>query len=263
MLALHQNPEINRAGKRANADRPLTTKPFMEVAMAEAIIRKQYARRKCDPFEVDRIWAERGGVKCCTKCGHAKQRDQFKPRPKERDGAASECKDCRNAHDRAKRAPFVSYSAPRKKVKPSDYGETTWRPIEVANAHDAWQWWLDNAPDWWKSARKTTIKARSIDRDRASWRAAKHIKRAKAYGVEFENIGAAELDSIRKAGTCHWCGCATTQYDGQEWRPTDATIEHIIPLTEGGGHTRDNLTCACAACNFGRGDSNWGRVIAA
>lgn len=227
------------------------------------IIRKTYIRRKCDPVEAERIWAERGGVKACSKCGHTQPMANFKPSTKMKDGRSSECKDCRNAHERAKRAPFVSYTAPRKKVKPSDYGDTTWRPLEVGNAHDAWSWWLENAPDWWTRARKDAFKSRCIEASRASWRAAKHIKRAKAHGVEWESISSSELDAIRRRGECYWCGCETTHYDGIEWKATDATIEHIIPLADGGGHTRDNLTCACARCNFGRGDSNWGRVIAA
>jgi len=263
VVAAEGQVEKNRARQCANTDRPLTVSTSQKGRLAMAIISKQYTRRKCDPIEVERIWQARGGHKACSKCGHLRQRDHYKPSTKAKDGAASECKDCRNAHERAKRAPFVSFIAPRKKVRPADYGEIQWRAIEITNAHDAWQWWLTNAPTWWVEARTQTIKALSIDSDRAAWRAAKHIKRAKMHGVAYDQIGARELDAIRSRGVCCWCGCDTTQYDGVEWRATDATIEHIIPLAEGGGHTRDNLDCACAACNFGRGDSRWGRVFAA
>lgn len=252
----------NRASQCFNTDQPLTVSTSLEGRMAMTIISKQYIRRKCDPVEAERIWQARGGVKACTKCGHVRQRDQFKPVTKAKDGASCECKDCRSKHERTKRAPLVKYSAPRKKVQPSDYGEIIWRSIEISNAHDAWAWWLDNAPSWWVEARVGFIKAKTIDASRASWRAAKHIKRAVAAGVHVDRISAADLEAIRSRPDCHWCGVAVTKYDGIEWQPTDATIEHVIPLSEGGPHSLDNIVCACARCNFGRGDSNWSRLLA-
>lgn len=233
-----------------------------EQAKARRVQGKIPPRKTCDPVEVERIWAERGGVKVCSKCGHTKWRDQFKPTPKQKDGATPECKDCRNAYERTKRAPLVKFTAPRKKVGANDYGETAWRAIEVSNAHDAWAWWLDHAPAWWMGVRGATIKAKTIEANRAAWRAAKHIKRAIAAGVHVDRISAADLDAIRSRPDCHWCGVPVTKYDGIEWQPTDATIEHVIPLSEGGPHSLDNIVCSCARCNFGRGDSNWGRLLA-
>jgi len=230
-----------------------------------SIIRKQYIRRKCDPVEAERMWAARGGVKPCSKCGRTRKRDQYKPSTKAKDGASSECRGCRNAHDRAKRYASGRLSKAEffARRTPADYSEAVWRRAEERNAREAWQWWLANAPEWWVRARDSAAKARSVELDRANWRAAKHIKRAKARGVTYDQITSAELNAIRNSGECYWCGGKTTQYDGVEWKATDATIEHIVPLSEGGGHTWDNVACACAACNFGRGDSNWGRVIAA
>jgi len=219
-----------------------------------AIISKQYIRRKCDPVEVERIWQARGGVKPCTKCGHIRQRNQYKPSTKAKDGAACECKDCRNAHERAKRAPFVSYSAPRKKVQPADYGETIWRPLEVSNAHDAWQWWLTNAPTWWVEARDRHRREMQL----GWWLAATHRRRARERGAPIGSIDGRGLTSLMvKATHCHWCRCQLTRYEGGKYRHTDATYDHIVSLSDGGGHTADNLTIACAACNFGRDSRDW------
>lgn len=250
MPSHQQTPEINRAGKRWNAYPTLDPSTSQKGRLAMAIIRKQYTRRKCDPVEVERIWAERGGVKRCTKCGHTKRREQFKPRPKEKDGAAYECKDCRNKHERTKRAPLVKYSAPRKKVTPADYGETTWRPLEVTNAHDAWQWWLDNAPEWWTQARERHRREMQL----GWWLTTTHRRRAKEHGAPIGDIDGRGLTSLMvKATHCHWCGEPLTRdiYEGvTKW--TDATYDHVVPLSQGGAHSIENIVIAHAGCNYSR-----------
>jgi 5-methylcytosine-specific restriction endonuclease McrA len=38
-------------------------------------------------------------------------------------------------------------------------------------------------------------------------------------------------------------------------RLRDATpeLEHVIPLSKGGTHTKDNVRCSCRACNLNKG----------
>lgn len=250
----------NRASQCFNTDQPLTVSTSQKGRMAMTIIRKQYIRRKCDPVEAERIWSERGGVKACTKCGHTKRRDQFKPVTKAKDGAAPDCKDCRNKHERTKRAPLVKYSAPRKKVQPSDYGEIIWRSIEISNAHDAWAWWLDNAPAWWVEARSRWRREMQL----GWWLAATHRRRAKARGGEVGDVdGRAMTALMTKATCCYWCNCTLTRYGGGAYQPTDATYDHIVSLSDGGGHTIENLTISCAKCNFGRDSRDWKGGVAA
>ena len=54
--------------------------------------------------------------------------------------------------------------------------------------------------------------------------------------------------------TCHWCK-RQTLYDANSrtghgrQRPRSATIEHVIPLSEGGTWDKKNLVLACRKCN--------------
>ena len=83
-----------------------------------------------------------------------------------------------------------------------------------------------------------------------------HRKRARHYGVEFEpGITIAKLIE-RDGNACALCGCATDKND-REWGtfgPRYPTIDHIVPMSAGGGHTWKNVQVACALCNSKKRD---------
>jgi len=55
------------------------------------------------------------------------------------------------------------------------------------------------------------------------------------------------------SGKCVECSCETTRYNG-EYRHTDASIDHIFPISRGGTHTIDNLQLMCHLCNSRKSD---------
>ena len=50
----------------------------------------------------------------------------------------------------------------------------------------------------------------------------------------------------RDAGECQYCSKNVTI--------SNATIDHVIPKSKGGGHTWENLVIACSKCNGKKGD---------
>lgn len=223
-----------------------------ERAKARRAQGKATPRKPCDPIEVERIWAERGGVKRCAKCGKVRRRIQFRTKRKSKDGAASECSQCRNAGDRQRRwaKGSVPIAVIRARRAPSDYSDGIWRPIEVSNAIDAWNWWLERAPSWWIEARNSAAQ----DRQRGLWRRMRRNRRLRERLAKVGRITDRMLRMIRDAAThCHWCNVElTTPLAAGGVRPTDATVEHIIPLCDGGDHGLHNITAACAKCNYSR-----------
>lgn len=222
-----------------------------EHAKARRVQGKIPPRKTCDPVEVERIWAERGGVKVCAVCRQVKTRDQFRPTIKSKDGHNIDCKPCRNNADKRRRWAKGSVSRDEyvSRVTPADYSDAIWRGLEVKNATDAWPWWLDNAPAWWLSAQTQTLR----DKERAAWRAQRHIRRARQRGVRVDPISPAILDRVRSAAThCCWCNTELTKPVAGHYAPSDATIEHIIPLVAGGAHSLENIDVACARCNYSR-----------
>lgn len=53
-----------------------------------------------------------------------------------------------------------------------------------------------------------------------------------------------EWAELRKGNTCSWCGGGL--------HPSFTHVDHVIPLCEGGQHTRNNLVLSCANCNMRR-----------
>lgn len=75
-----------------------------------------------------------------------------------------------------------------------------------------------------------------------------HIKRAKNGGERFTLREIAERDGWK----CHLCGGAVPD---RAWmaRDKDPTIDHLVPVSEGGEHTRKNVALAHNRCNWERG----------
>lgn len=51
---------------------------------------------------------------------------------------------------------------------------------------------------------------------------------------------------------CHFCGVEMTSAEQPFQRPTDCTLEHLIPRSHGGPLSAANCVAACHACNNGR-----------
>lgn len=61
----------------------------------------------------------------------------------------------------------------------------------------------------------------------------------------------------RDGGRCFYCERGVS-FRGWSWPPTkpepsDATLDHIIPFSEGGSFTSENLVLSCKECNEQRG----------
>ena len=89
------------------------------------------------------------------------------------------------------------------------------------------------------------------NRCRKRGRGYSHQSRARKFGVKRESFGLTEI-YIRDNWTCGICG---DQVDPEAKWPDQmcASLDHVVPLSLGGGHTRDNVQCAHWLCNSLRG----------
>lgn len=60
---------------------------------------------------------------------------------------------------------------------------------------------------------------------------------------------------------CFYCGCEVSD-KVRSWKDNRATIDHKVPLAEGGGWHEDNLICACRRCNNLKGDMKFDEFVA-
>lgn len=161
-------------------------------------------------------------------------------------------------------------SGPGGKGRAAGYAKTKPPLTAEEEARKAWRDWVKRAPAWWKAAaQKARDGLGSIkgggdpDALRSRWRKAKHDKRARLRGASDGSLSREGFDQLYDQATdCIYCGCALTRRQGPtEWRSTDATLDHLRPLSRGGVHGTRNVVIACAKCNFSKGASSLARWL--
>lgn len=99
-------------------------------------------------------------------------------------------------------------------------------------------------------------KAKTIYRKRAT----NARNRAKAYGVEFENIDVTSVFE-RDFWRCQICGKKTPEKNRGTKKANAPELDHRTPLSIGGSHTYDNVQCSCRKCNNKKSNKNsFGRI---
>lgn len=64
----------------------------------------------------------------------------------------------------------------------------------------------------------------------------------------------------RDGWRCQLCGCSTPRYLRGTTNSRAPEVDHIVPLSAGGGHTWDNVQCACRKCNSDKGAKPLGQL---
>jgi hypothetical protein len=87
-----------------------------------------------------------------------------------------------------------------------------------------------------------------------------HRKRARHYGVEYESVDARRVYARDK-----WrCGLCREKVDKslKYPHPMSASLDHVVPMSKGGGHTYANSQCAHWKCNVDKGNRGHGEQLA-
>jgi hypothetical protein len=74
-------------------------------------------------------------------------------------------------------------------------------------------------------------------------------KRAKRKGVPYVYGIKPERVFDRDGWRCQLCGCKTPQRLRGKNQPRSPEVDHIIPISQGGGHLWENVQCLCRECN--------------
>lgn len=188
------------------------------------------------------------------RCGHCGEKKEHGRNRSQRDGAATECKDCANAYQKQYRKDnaerLVRYHAiydathkPERRAKGKRYRlanpdkiRTHLRDWREANAEHVAA----------HSAAYRQEHAKEINARSAAWRSAnpaqyaalRAARRARKRSARSDSVPAmAAWMSLLKLTACEYCG---GPYE---------VLEHMTPLSRGGSHTILNTTGACALCN--------------
>lgn len=191
----------------------------------------------------------------CDWCGHT-----FKPRSNSARLCSQAC--VRADRWRDKSCPVFKPSKPQRRCGWCDHPIKAGKFCSSAHA-DAWYranvLGRDSTPVQYHScagcgesraARATLTLGRLCGRcqEKARRSRDKALRRgARRTGEDFTLREIAERDGWK----CHLCGdhVEDVEYD---YRPSDPTLDHLIPVSEGGTHTRDNVRLAHMICNSTR-----------
>lgn len=95
---------------------------------------------------------------------------------------------------------------------------------------------------------------KSSEPTQRSRRVAKARRRAVERGADAERFDPLEV-LVRDGWRCHLCGIDTPRELRGTCDPRAPELDHVVPLSVGGAHTRENTACACRSCNISKGAS--------
>ena len=98
---------------------------------------------------------------------------------------------------------------------------------------------------------------RAARRQRGSDR---HEARARRRGLPRDHSITADRLFARDGWRCQICGIKTPKRLKGLQQPQSPTIDHIVPISQGGGHVWENVQTACHACNMRKGAKVLGQL---
>jgi len=200
--------------------------------------------------------------KYCTKCQETKPITEFSKDKSRKDGLMSHCKLCRQAyhHENAERINARRVELYKKnpdiiRMRDKAYREAN---LEEINKRARLRYWANpkkfNIRD--KEYRKNNSeKIKEHERNRSKTKARKDVKqksnhkrRALKRNAVIENFSPMEIFQ-RDGYICQICKRKTRPDFKDSNHPLYPTIDHIVPLSLGGEHSKINTQCACRLCN--------------
>jgi 5-methylcytosine-specific restriction endonuclease McrA len=173
--------------------------------------------------------------KRCTKCEETKPVAEFYKQSDSRDGLTVHCRECRKAKVRERSERDAErISVLRKALYHKDPSKFIARTAE----------WCKKNPE---KARANARRYSATEHGLKIKLAARHRRLARLAGVfvaESVLVTPEWFQSVigKQRGLCYYC-----------WEPRKLEIEHIVPISRGGLHIRENIVAACATCNRSKG----------
>ena len=183
------------------------------------------------PSPDGKVYLKRSCRACAVAASKAWKMDHFDHYKKQEQGYSK--KNSKEKVERARRWRLANLDRARKLERKSHS-----RP-EAKERSAAWtRTYRQNHPDEWRMKRRAY---EATPKRRAAYLDNNHRRRAALANTATEPL-AEFLWKLRKSNV--WCYLC--------WKPihgSECEIDHIVPLSRGGSHTRDNIAPACRSCN--------------
>jgi 5-methylcytosine-specific restriction endonuclease McrA len=196
-------------------------------------------------------------VKTCSTCGETKNESEFYKNGKR---LSSECKTCNKArvrryqqeHKEAYKTYLKNYNETHIEELRAKRHEYNLEHREEKHAYN--RKWKEYRRDLKRaSSRRYYLKHRDhiLRRTMNYVRCHPEVRRAsqlRRYARIAKGMVTAQ-DLLEVAEACKW----SCTYCGRVLDYAEVTYDHIVPLSRGGRHIKENLTLACGSCNSSKG----------
>jgi 5-methylcytosine-specific restriction endonuclease McrA len=176
----------------------------------------------------------------CCKCKEDKNTSEFHKNKSTKTGYAKQCKVCARASHKIYRDSTKGTST-KASYRGSDKGkEARNKAVNTYNSTDARK---SNSSKYSSSPKGKSTAALNRHKRQAS------ISRSDTVDL----VALYEADGMK----CHYCGIKLT-HGHPQFKPTH---DHIIPISQGGEHTEENIVAACKACNCSKRDMGYSEFV--
>jgi len=195
--------------------------------------------------------------KQCSKCGETKSTCEFGKNRKHKDGLRSQCKTCTAEANKIYRDSHLEQIAFNKKryndahrKQIAAHGRRYYETHRKQIAAYAKRWYEENRERDAENSKRYRESHREEKRECERRRYAENpevsaakarTRRARIAGAAVEDLDIQEVFDYW-GPMCAYCGSTD-----------DLTLDHIVPLSQGGSHSFDNLCVACRSCNASKG----------
>ena len=184
-----------------------------------------------------------GPLKTCTKCGEVKTLDEYYKDSQGRFGTKSRCKSCDASAWKKRYAENKTEYTQRMRDKYAEDPEFRQRRRDLVND---WRKKNKQTPEY-KQRRRSEAR-KYYAKNRQMYTEKEQARRALKAGAEVSPVDLADLWT----GYCALCG-EEMDYDLKYPDPMSKSLDHDIPLSLGGSHSKDNLQWTHLTCNISKG----------
>lgn len=181
-------------------------------------------------------------MKTCSICGEEKPLCEFNKHIRTKDGLTASCRSCNQKRSRK------YYQENKGKVAEINNRWKINNPEKVAEIKK--KWLVSNPEKRRESVHKSYEKHKEEKLAYSKkWRMENNDKRifyeksrrARIYGAEINDFNKRQWEEVlsEHGNFCHYCGRDDVRM----------TMDHVIPLSKGGNHTKSNIVPACLSCN--------------
>lgn len=201
-------------------------------------------------------------TKICTKCQEPKLLTEFSKWARSKDGLSSWCKHCKKGYRQVNKDVVLAYNkAYREANKESIAVQVKGYQLvnkETISAHkkEYREANKETISEYQKEYRHANSDAISeykkeyyqTEAGKNTIRKAHHKRRALKQKVMVEDFPPIEIFE-RDGYVCQLCRKKTRPDYKNSFHPLYPNLDHIIPLSKGGSHTKKNTQCLCRKCN--------------